>query len=151
MTPRWPTAGLSALLAALAVVVAGCGSPELDALKNDPVAELTFADVPLLERSEREASEGLKGPIPALLRSRFDLTDVDNPQRVFDEAVAAAQEHGWAESAVPGLISRRSGSVWWEGSKTLGGYQAVIKLALHESPFGESADLVLDVRREVME
>lgn len=151
MTPRWPAIGLSALLAALAVVVSGCGSPELDALKRDPMAEISFTGVPLLTSSERKAGEGLKGPIPALLHRRFDLTGADNPQQVFDEAVSAAQEHGWVESAVPGPISRRSGSIWWEGAKTVGGSEATIRVAVHHDPPFETADLVLDIRMEVME
>lgn len=144
----WPTVGLSALLVALVVVVAGCASPELDALKGDPMAEVTFADAPLLSSSEQKAGESMGKPIYAELFRRFDLTDIDDPQRVFDEAVATAQEHGWVASTIPGPVPLTG---WWQGKKTLGGYRAVISVGLHESPPGETADLVLDVRVEVME
>ena len=112
---RRASAGIVAALVLLAV--SGCGSsPELDALKDDPMARYEPPGGQLLDTRSRDVDSALGKPILAQYQRWFRMPRGD-PQAQLDAVLRAASEAGWDVSDDP--VSRFEGSLTQLATKQL--------------------------------
>lgn len=97
-----PAAVRLLLAAGVALLLSACGGGELEALTSDPMATGSIAGAELVEESEAEASDGgvLGKPSPAEVRRVYSLESEGDVPRVFDDAMARAEEAGWEVQSV---------------------------------------------------
>jgi len=131
---RRASAGIVAALILLAV--SGCGSsPELDALKADPMASYEPPGAELLDTRSQGPGSALGKPILARYQRRFRMPRSD-PRAQLDAALRAATDAGWDVSDDP--VSRFRGSLTQLATKQLatGGARLSVSVYTNGSPGG---------------
>jgi hypothetical protein len=131
-----------------AVLLGGCGggaSPELQALKDDPLGRYEPPGGRLIDSTERDAGSSLGKPIYPEYRRMFGLPQGD-PERQLEHAAAAAAAVGWLMSEPE--HSPVGGAIVSFGDKRLstGRASAGITLFPNGPPSGETSEPTLLLR-----
>jgi len=131
---RRASAGIVAALILLAV--SGCdSSPELDALKDDPMARYEPPGGQLVDTRSQDVDSALGKPIQARYQRWFQMPRGD-PQAQLDAVLRAASDVGWDVSDDP--VFRFKGSLTRMATKQLpsGGGRLSVSVFTNGSPGG---------------